>query len=117
MGQLSRLGTATFEILIDEAVLAHTNEIVSKWTETNQQKPRQLKQYIGKKKEEKPKKKHKLSHNSSMDKIKINNLLAVYKTNTSDYNPIFPSYSEVSPLYTPFSTVSLLTANSQTTYV
>jgi len=57
MGQLSRLGTAAFEILIDEAVLAHTNEIVSKWTETNQQKPRQLKQYIGKKKEEKPKKK------------------------------------------------------------
>merc|ERR1712039_954972 len=117
MGQLSRLGTAAFEILIDEAVLAHINEIDPKWAGTDQQKLRQLKQYIGKRREEKPKKKHKLSYNSTMDKLKINNLLAVYKTNTSDNNPIFPSYSEVSPLYTPFSTVSLLIANSQTTYV
>merc|ERR1712217_582485 len=62
MGQLSRLGTAIFEILIDEAVLAHTNEIELNWAGTNQEKPKQLKQWIGKKNNEKLKKKHKLSH-------------------------------------------------------
>merc|ERR1712113_174602 len=119
MGQLSRLGTAAFEILIDEAVLAQTNEIELNWAGTNQEKPKQLKQWIGKKNNEKLKKKHKLSHDSSKDKAKIKNLSAVYKTNKTDYSifsPIFPSYTESSPFYGPFSTGSLLVENSQTTY-